>query len=47
VIATLAAIFDLSMEKNSVTLGATATTFTIPNATLATAGTYDVLISGP
>jgi hypothetical protein len=36
------------MEKNSVNiLGATATTFTIPTATLATAGTYDVLISGP
>ena len=35
-------------RKNSVNiLGATATTFTIPTATLATAGTYDVLISGP
>jgi hypothetical protein len=35
-------------RKNSVNiLGATAATFTIPTATLATAGTYDVVISGP
>ncbi len=35
-------------RKNSVNiLGATATTFTIPTATLATAGNYDVVISGP